>query len=136
MPARHPERITRADLALLLDAPVEALRGVRPAEHVWYVPVRNQPDGRTQSDADWAEVAAAMVHAAGIAEPGDEQACRWIAVRHATDHIHILATLARITRKGKPPAFGSEQGGLAGVTHGKSKGPSGRIFTGIPRDCE
>ncbi|WP_371591657.1 mobilization protein [Streptomyces virginiae] len=94
-PARSPERITRADLALLLDAPVEALRGVRPAEHVWHVAVRNHPDDRTLSDAEWAEVAAAMVHAAGIAEHADEHACRWIAVRHAPDHIHILATLAR-----------------------------------------
>ncbi|WP_405785918.1 hypothetical protein [Streptomyces sp. NBC_01367] len=94
-PARHPERITRADLALLLDAPVEALRGVPPAEHVWHVSVRNHPDDPTLFDDQWAHVAAAMVHAAGIAEHGDEQACRWVAVRHATDHLHILATLAR-----------------------------------------
>ncbi|MFE5675497.1 hypothetical protein ACFQ7B_05070 [Streptomyces erythrochromogenes] len=33
--------------------------------------------------------------AAGIAEHGDEHACRWVAVRHADDHIHIAATLAR-----------------------------------------
>ncbi|MFD5411581.1 hypothetical protein [Streptomyces nojiriensis] len=32
--ARAPARITLADLVLLLDAPVEALRGKRPAEHV------------------------------------------------------------------------------------------------------
>ncbi len=36
-----------------------------------------------------------MVHAAGIAARGDEHACRWVAVRHAGDHIHIAATLAR-----------------------------------------
>ncbi|MEU6214326.1 hypothetical protein ABZ891_31070 [Streptomyces sp. NPDC047023] len=36
-----------------------------------------------------------MVHAAGIAARGDEHACRWVAVRHASDHIHIAATLAR-----------------------------------------
>ncbi|WP_405940617.1 hypothetical protein [Streptomyces sp. NBC_00207] len=94
-PARAPDRITRADLALLLDAPVEARRGVRPAEHVWHVSVRNHPDNPVLFDDRWAQVAAAMVHAAGIAEHADEQACRWIAVRHATDHIHILATLAR-----------------------------------------
>ncbi|MCX5078564.1 hypothetical protein OG321_41655 [Streptomyces sp. NBC_00424] len=84
-----------ADLALLLDAPVEALRGPKPEDHVWHISVRNAPDDRVLSDAEWAEVAAAMVHAAGIDEHGDEQACRWIAVRHAPDHIHILATLAR-----------------------------------------
>lgn len=37
-----------------------------------------------------------MVAAAGIAPAGDEQACRWIAVRHAPDHIHLVATLARV----------------------------------------
>ncbi|MFE9469418.1 hypothetical protein ACFYNW_38595 [Streptomyces virginiae] len=46
-------------------------------------------------DAEWAEVAAAMVHTAGVAARGDEQACRWVAVRHAGDPIHIAATLAR-----------------------------------------
>ncbi|MGP3637518.1 mobilization protein, partial [Streptomyces sp. 24-1644] len=94
-PARTPARMTLADLALLLDATVEALRGPKPEEHVWHISVRNHADDRLLSDAEWADVAAAMVHAAGIAEHGDEQACRWIAVRHADDHIHILATLAR-----------------------------------------
>ncbi|MFI1155076.1 mobilization protein [Streptomyces sp. NPDC020817] len=94
-PARTPDRMSLADLALLLDAPVEALRGPKPAEHVWHVSVRNAPGDRILSDAEWAEVAAAMVHAAGIAAHVDEQACRWIAVRHADDHIHLVATLAR-----------------------------------------
>ncbi|MEV6683433.1 hypothetical protein AB0N09_42290 [Streptomyces erythrochromogenes] len=47
------------------------------------------------SDAEWSEVATVMVHAAGIAPAGDEHTCRWVAVRHAGDHIHIAATLAR-----------------------------------------
>ncbi|MFE5523014.1 hypothetical protein ACFQ9Q_35675 [Streptomyces virginiae] len=89
-PARDPDRMSLADLALLLDAPVEALRGPRPEGHVWHVSVRNHAGHRTLPDAEWAEVVAAMVHAAGVAEHGDEQACQ-----HATDHIHILATLAR-----------------------------------------
>ncbi|MGW8993921.1 hypothetical protein ACWGRF_28880 [Streptomyces zhihengii] len=87
--------MTLADLALLLDAPVQALRGPRPKEHVWHVSVRNAPGDRLLADAEWAEVAAGMVHAAGIAEHGDEQACRWVAVRHAGDHVHIAATFAR-----------------------------------------
>ncbi|MEV7416494.1 hypothetical protein [Streptomyces sp. NPDC089919] len=78
-----------------MDAPVEALRGVRPPLHVWHVSVRNHAGDRVLSDAEWGEVAAAMVDAAGIAPAGDEQACRWIAVRHAPDHIHLVATLAR-----------------------------------------
>ncbi|MET8709294.1 hypothetical protein [Streptomyces californicus] len=94
-PARNPDRMTLSDLALLLDAPVEALRGPKPAEHVWHISVRNDPTDRTLSDAEWATVAAEMVHAAGIAPHGDTHACRWVAVRHADDHIHIVATLAR-----------------------------------------
>ncbi|MGC5402117.1 mobilization protein [Streptomyces sp. DT20] len=94
-PARDPKGMSLAGLALLLDAPVEALRGPRPGEHVWHVSVRNAPGDRPLSDAEWGQVAAEMVHVAGIAPRGDEHACRWVAVRHAPDHIHILATLAR-----------------------------------------
>lgn len=62
---------------------------------MWHVSVRNEPDDRVLSDAEWATVAAEMVAAAGIAPHGDTQACRWVAVRHADDHIHLVATLAR-----------------------------------------
>ncbi|MEV6957419.1 mobilization protein [Streptomyces sp. NPDC051183] len=95
-PVRQPDAVSLQDLADLLDAPVEALRGVRPAKHVWHVSVRNHADDRLLGDAEWGEVAAAMVDAAGIAPYGDQEACRWIAVRHAPDHIHLLATLARV----------------------------------------
>ncbi|MFD6892698.1 mobilization protein, partial [Streptomyces sp. NPDC059957] len=95
-PVRQPAATSLQDLADLLDAPAEALRGVRPVKHVWHVSVRNHADDRVLSDVEWGEVAAAMVDAAGIAPYGDEQACRWIAVRHAPDHIHSAATLARV----------------------------------------
>ncbi|MER7701225.1 mobilization protein [Streptomyces sp. NPDC096095] len=94
-PARAPDRITLSALGLPLDAPLDALPGPRPAEHVWHISVRNAPDDRTLTDTEWAAVAAEMVHAAGIAPHGDAHACRWVAVRHAADHIHIVATLAR-----------------------------------------
>ncbi|MEU0103691.1 mobilization protein [Streptomyces sp. NPDC006267] len=94
-PARNPDRMTLSALALLLDAPVDALRGPKPAEHVWHASVRNAPTDRILTDTEWATVAAEMVHAAGIAPHGDEHGCRWVAVRHAPDHIHIVATLAR-----------------------------------------
>jgi hypothetical protein len=35
------------------------------------------------------------MHRTGLARSGDDDAVRWIAVRHAPDHIHIVATLAR-----------------------------------------
>ncbi|MFJ3880866.1 hypothetical protein ACIPW5_25890 [Streptomyces sp. NPDC090077] len=72
------------------------MRGDRPDKHVWHVSVRNAPGDRPLMDAEWAEVAAAMADAAGIAPYGDEQACRWAAVRHAPDHIHLVETLARV----------------------------------------
>ncbi|WP_331751540.1 hypothetical protein OG215_40235 (plasmid) [Streptomyces globisporus] len=89
-------------LALLLDAPVDALRGPRPAEHVWHASIRNAPTDRTLTDTQWAAVAAEMVAVAGIAPHDDEHGSRWVAVRHAPDHIHLLATLAR--QDGRPPA--------------------------------
>ncbi|MFI9214325.1 relaxase/mobilization nuclease domain-containing protein [Streptomyces sp. NPDC053253] len=93
-PARSPT-MTISDLALMLDAPVYTLRGAKPLKHVYHVAVRNPPEDRILSDEEWARVAAEMMHAAGIAEKGDDQACRWVAVRHADDHIHIVATRAR-----------------------------------------
>ncbi|UZI33948.1 relaxase/mobilization nuclease domain-containing protein [Streptomyces sp. VB1] len=93
-PARS-DKLSISDLAVLLDAPVRALRGKKPLLHVFHVPVRNDPEDRLLSDEEWARVACEMMHAAGIAPHGDDQACRWVAIRHADDHIHIVATRAR-----------------------------------------
>ncbi|PKV84255.1 relaxase/mobilization nuclease domain-containing protein [Streptomyces sp. TLI_146] len=82
------------DLALLLDQPVEALPAhARPAKHVWHTSVRAAPGDRILSDDEWADIARRVVAATGI-DPGDgTPGCRWAAVRHADDHIHIVATL-------------------------------------------
>lgn len=92
------ENVTLTQLARHLDEPVR-LRNTefgRPVtDHVWHCPVRTAPEDRPLSDAEWADVAQRIVAAAGIAPAGDDLACRWIAVRHADDHIHILATTVR-----------------------------------------
>ncbi|MGV9815874.1 relaxase/mobilization nuclease domain-containing protein [Streptomyces cellulosae] len=93
-PARSVE-FSIPDLAALLDAPVRVLLGKRPPLHVFHVAVRNPPEDRLLSDEEWARVAREMMHAAGIAPHTDDQGCRWVAVRHADDHIHIVATRAR-----------------------------------------
>ncbi|MEU6017754.1 mobilization protein [Streptomyces sp. NPDC047515] len=94
-PGRDPAA-TLKQLTDRLDLPVLALpKDRRPAQHVWHCPVRTAPGDRHLTDAEWAEVARRIVHATGIAEEGDDKACRWIAVRHAEDHIHIVATLKR-----------------------------------------
>ncbi|WP_432079612.1 relaxase/mobilization nuclease domain-containing protein [Streptomyces sp. YPW6] len=94
-PGRDPNA-TLKDLQQLLDQPVMALpRHARPAKHVWHTSVRTAPGDRTLSDEEWAGIARRIVAATGI-DPGNGQpGCRWAAVRHADDHIHIVATLVR-----------------------------------------
>ncbi|MFF2545157.1 relaxase/mobilization nuclease domain-containing protein [Kitasatospora sp. NPDC058063] len=62
---------------------------------VWHCSVRTAPGDRLLSDEEWAVVARRVVAATGIAEEGDPDGCRWVAVRHAEDHIHIAATIVR-----------------------------------------
>ncbi|MFC7308435.1 relaxase/mobilization nuclease domain-containing protein [Streptomyces monticola] len=94
-PGRDPNA-TYQQLERLLDQPVNALpKSRRPAKHVWHISVRASPEDPILSDEDWAAIARRTVAATGIAPEGDEQACRWAAVRHADDHIHIIATLVR-----------------------------------------
>ncbi|MGD3107764.1 mobilization protein [Streptomyces sp. YGL11-2] len=94
-PGRDPDA-TYEQLQRLLDQPVNALpKNRRPNKHVWHISVRASPEDPVLSDEDWAAIARRTVAATGIAPDGDEQACRWAAVRHADDHIHIIATLVR-----------------------------------------
>lgn len=89
---------TLTQLRDVLDAPVKLRNegfGKPVTDHVWHCPVRTAPGDRYLSDAEWGEIARRIVHAAGIAPDGDPLACRWIAVRHADDHIHIVATTVR-----------------------------------------
>ncbi|MFF9016626.1 relaxase/mobilization nuclease domain-containing protein [Streptomyces sp. NPDC014870] len=100
-PGRDPNA-TLKDLQQLLDQPVMALaEHARPAKHVWHTSVRADPRDRILSDEEWADIARRIVAATGI-DPGDGQpGCRWAAVRHADDHIHIVATL--VTEDGHRP---------------------------------
>ncbi|MER8040357.1 relaxase/mobilization nuclease domain-containing protein [Streptomyces hydrogenans] len=93
-PGRDPGT-TLADLAQLLDEPLYLLdEDARPTTHVWHTSVRAAPGDRTLTDAEWADIARRVIAATGI-DPGDGAACRWAAVRHAEDHIHLIATLVR-----------------------------------------
>ncbi|MGX1115828.1 hypothetical protein RKD37_001191 [Streptomyces ambofaciens] len=100
-PGRDPNA-TLTDLQQLLDQPVMALaKHARPAKHVWHTSVRAATGDRILSDEEWAGIARRIVAATGI-DPGDGQpGCRWAAVRHAEDHIHIVATL--VTEDGHRP---------------------------------
>ncbi|NIY67006.1 relaxase/mobilization nuclease domain-containing protein [Streptomyces malaysiensis] len=69
--------------------------GRAPKQHVWHCSLRASPEDRPLSDDEWATIACRIVAATGIAPEGDRDGCRWVAVRHAEDHIHIAATKVR-----------------------------------------
>ena len=81
-------------LTRLLEQPLAA--AVRtPPRPVWHCAVRTAPGDRTLSDAEWRAVARDIVDRVGLSGPDDDGGCRWVAVRHAPDHIHLVVTLAR-----------------------------------------
>jgi hypothetical protein len=89
-------------LASALSAPVAAASVDPATKPVYHLAIAAAKDPRTGqlldkdlSDGQWADIAAEYVHQIGLARRGDEQAVRWVAVRHADDHIHVVATLAR-----------------------------------------
>ena len=63
--------------------------------YVWHCSVRVAAGDRVLSDGEWASIARTLLHDAGIAEDGDRGGPRWVAVRHADDHIHIAVVLVR-----------------------------------------
>jgi hypothetical protein len=82
-------------LSGLLAQPLAALAGPGYGKPVWHCAVRAAPGDRLLSDAEWAQVAAGIMDTTGLAPAGDELGVRWVAVRHAADHLHLVATLAR-----------------------------------------
>lgn len=86
---------TLAQLVQALDLRVKQAGDRAPKGHVWHCAIRAAPEDPVLTDEQWAEVARRIVHATGIAPTGDPDGCRWIAARHADDHIHIVATKMR-----------------------------------------
>ncbi|MCZ7424285.1 relaxase [Micromonospora sp. WMMA1949] len=83
-------------LTALLEQPVRA--GYRPPnKFVWHTSMRLAPEDRhrTISDSTWAGMAVQMLTEVGIATTATDPGLRWIAMRHADDHVHIVATLVR-----------------------------------------
>ena len=59
------------------------------------------------SDEEWAQVAGEIMHRTGLAPYGQEDdAVRWVAIRHGDDHVHIVATLAR--QDGRRPRLSND----------------------------
>ncbi|WP_203704395.1 mobilization protein [Streptomyces sp. SID8016] len=93
-PGRNPDT-TLAQLTDVLDLRVKQAGHKAPKNHVWHCSIRAAPEDRHMSDDEWATIARRVLDATGIAPAGDPDACRWVAVRHADDHIHIVATKVR-----------------------------------------
>ena len=67
---------------------------------MWHCSVRAAPEDRMLSDDEWAQIAHDVMDRTGLSRYGeDDDAVRWIAVRHADDHVHIVAMLARQDRR-------------------------------------
>jgi MobA/VirD2-like, nuclease domain len=79
----------------LLNQPLAALGRRGFDKPVWHCVVRAAPDDSLLSDAQWARIAEEIMHRTSLARSGDDEAVRWVAIRHAPDHVHIVATLAR-----------------------------------------
>ena len=84
-----------AQLVQALDLRVKQAGDRAPKGHVWHCAIRAAPEDPILTDEQWAQVARRIVHATGIAPNRDPDGCRWIAARHADDHIHIVATKMR-----------------------------------------
>lgn len=83
----------------LLRLPHDVLGKWGYAKPVWHCAVRAAPGDRMLSDVEWAQIARDVIHRTGLSPYGqDDDAVRWIAVRHALDHVHIVAMLARQDR--------------------------------------
>ena len=96
-PALRPDgKRDFAKLTGLLKQPQAALGERGYPRPVWHCSMRAAPEDRMLSDDEWAAIAHEVMHRTGLSPYGQEdEAVRWIAVRHGDDHIHLVAMLAR-----------------------------------------
>jgi len=83
-------------LTALLTQPL-ALAGDRaPDKPVWHCAVRAAPGDPDLGDGAWMRIAEEIMHRTGLSRRGEEgRGVRWVAVHHGSNHIHIVAVLAR-----------------------------------------
>ena len=107
-PLRPDGKRDFATLAGLFKQPQAALGGRGYERPVWHCSMRAAPEDRMLSDDEWAAIAHEVMHRTGLSPYGQEdEAVRWIAVRHGEDHIHIVAMLAR--QDGGKPGLSGER---------------------------
>ncbi len=105
------------ELADRLNEPVAALgyskqelRTIKPVYHLTVAAAKDPDTGapldRSLTDAQWADIAQEYMDRIGLARREDDLGVRWVAVRHAQDHVHIVATLAR--QDGRRPRLSND----------------------------
>ena len=94
-PLRPDGKRDFATLTGLLKQPQAALGERAYPQPVWHCSMRAAPGDRMLSDDEWAAIAHEVMHRTGLSPYGQDDAVRWIAVRHGDDHIHLVAMLAR-----------------------------------------
>jgi hypothetical protein len=62
---------------------------------VWHCSVRAAPEDPTLTDVQWADVAREVMDTTGLGPKDGGPGVRWVAVRHADDHIHLAAVTVR-----------------------------------------
>jgi HPt (histidine-containing phosphotransfer) domain-containing protein len=83
----------------LLQLPHDVLGKWGYARPVWHCSMRAAPQDRMLSDQEWTQIAEDVMDRTGLCPREEEdEAVRWIAIRHGPDHIHLVAMLARQDR--------------------------------------
>jgi hypothetical protein len=107
-PLRPDGRRDFRQLLGLLNQPHAAMGAWALARPVWHCSMRAAPGDKMLSDDEWAQVAFDVMHRTGLAPSWQEDdAVRWVAIRHGDDHIHIVAMLAR--QDGRRPRVGNDR---------------------------
>jgi MobA/VirD2-like, nuclease domain len=92
----------------LLNQPHAAMGTWGLARPVWHCSMRAAPGDTMLSDDEWAQVACDVMNRTGLSPFGQEDdAVRWVAIRHGDDHIHIVAMLAR--QDGRRPRVSNDR---------------------------
>ena len=75
----------------------------KPVYHLVLAAAKDPATGRLVdrylTDEQWRDIAEEFMHRLGLAPRGDPGGVRWVAIRHADDHVHVVATLARVDGK-------------------------------------
>jgi hypothetical protein len=125
-------------LARILEVPVAVARGEVPDGLVWHCVVRAADGDVDLGGGQWQVICAELMRRTGLSEHGKEdKGVRWVAVHHGGNHVHIVATLARMD--GRPVsihgdwyriqeamAWAEREFGLTPVARAGPRGTAGR----------